>query len=535
MKELSNKNKPQKLEDIFQTGMEGAEVTPSARVWERIEQGLDQKEAGYYKKRLSWYKALVAACIALVVCAAAYFVYDINNAHSPEPKIANRPQAQNNKIAANTITQEPELATGEAISTPGNTKKQLTGKVNTARNINYPKDNLAEEKENSKEYAATVVENLNTNQAKITSEESINLTDKAITTIAGAGTKEKANRTITIAVEPLVPVISWAGVTAKPLLPDTLPTPKALPTTPPALAFVPEPQADKNEKSRAGRWSIIAKYAPQYFNQNVALTNSKQYNLSSPTLVPATGLYTNIGTSSYTEALNEFDKNTASGYSYNAAVAAGYTINEHWLLETGLSYTQNVATTTTSYIFNTSNLTARYSNTNSYAYLDAIQNNKMAVVNLPATALLASLAGQQDLSNATVMQTPAFETKYRYQLLGIPIKLNYKLGHRKSFYFASVGFLTNLLMQAQVLSTSGRVPDFKYGSNAQSPFRNWQVAALISAGKGFQISKSVSFKAGLEGTQNLNTLAAHPQQLQYRQGKPYTIGLAFSSSYTLGL
>jgi hypothetical protein len=98
-----------------------------------------------------------------------------------------------------------------------------------------------------------------------------------------------------------------------------------------------------------------------------------------------------------------------------------------------------------------------------------------------------------------------------------------------------MGMLTNLLVQANILADSDRVPDLKYAPNAgDSPFRNWHFAAVASAGKGFEIAPGLQIKAGLEATQYLTNLTIHPDYLQGKQRKPYTIGLALSSSYTLG-
>jgi hypothetical protein len=242
-----------------------------------------------------------------------------------------------------------------------------------------------------------------------------------------------------------------------------------------------------------------------------------------------------VASTSYAQALNEYDNNTSAGFSYNTSVAAGYVLNEHWSLESGLNFTQNVAKSSSSFIFNNTNLAARYNLAAQNLNLNDNKVNADPIGILPATALLASLSGQQNVNSATVVQTPTFDTQYRYRLLGIPVRINYQTSQRKSFYFASVGFLTNMLVQAQVLSGSPKVPDLKFQGQTESPFRTWQFAATVSAGKGFRISKAINLRAGLEGTQNLNSLAAHPEYLSGEKGKPYTIGVAFSSSYTLGL
>jgi hypothetical protein len=83
MNELSDKNRPRKLEDIFREGMEEAEMAPSDLLWSRIERDLHIKEAGLYKKRLVWYQRLAAACVVLVLFAGAYLFFDARQVSQP--------------------------------------------------------------------------------------------------------------------------------------------------------------------------------------------------------------------------------------------------------------------------------------------------------------------------------------------------------------------------------------------------------------------------------------------------------------------
>ncbi|KAA5540355.1 outer membrane beta-barrel protein [Adhaeribacter rhizoryzae] len=564
MKELSDKSKPQRLEDLFRTQMEAAEATPSERVWERIEQGLDLKEAGYYKERVVWYRSLAAACVALLVCAAVYLYYDANTQHPANQQVATLPQTQNNPASANSKTSSPVAssplnnnnsqptentnATAEAAlpAQPALAAKEAGSKNNATNNyaINLPDNQVNANKNSAKTYAATQLNNNNVNQENIgLATGNLNNTKGENNLLTGANNISLArnakravlieNREANNGLEPLQSVNAWAlskGATPA----DSLWKPKAIDATPPALAWQPTVTPEP-EKPKMSRWSFSAKYAPQYFNQNVELASAAapQYLMapgnSSFNGAPAA----NVNTLSYTEALNEYDRNTSSGFSYNTAAAVGYALNEHWSLETGLLFTQNIATSKSSYVFSNSYLAVRYSNNDPMAGLNDTKNVAQAAA-LPTTALVASLAGQQHLGNAAVIQTPTYETEYRYRSLGMPLKLNYQTKSRKSFYFASVGLLTNLLVQANIVSESDRVPNMKFGSNTDSPFRSWQFATVLSAGKGFRVSESISLKAGLEGTQYLTSLAAHPENLNSKQRKPYTIGLALSSSYTLG-
>ncbi|MDB5263583.1 MAG: hypothetical protein JWQ14_2866 [Adhaeribacter sp.] len=565
MKELSDKSKPQSLEEIFRARMEAAEATPPDRMWERIEQGLD---AGYYKERVTWYKSLAAACIALVVCAALYVYYDVNTQHNGAgTKLATLSQNNNTSDLATTksaqipVKSAPERKEQEiknshlAETATANPGKTLPAQSNLAAVQPAPENKPAitksgltkpaKLKDNEKNtYAATRLGSGKLNQSHIAASGDIFERHVAVNNYqASSGITALRKHQVMAGIaadkrddslEPLVSVNTWASLAQMAPAADSLWKPRAIEAVPPALASVSNPTPEP-EKAQLKRWSFSTRYAPQYFNQNLALADavSPQSLMASPNNNFNSAPSAAVNASGYTQALNEFDKNTTSGYSYNMAAAAGYALNEHWSIESGVLFTQNVALSQSSYVFNNSYLAARYNNASQSNFFNDTKNAG-TLVSLPATALVASLSGQHNLANVAVIQTPAFETEYRYRSVGVPVKLNYQTKKRKSFYFASVGLLTNLLVQAHVISESSRVPDIKFGNSPESPFRTWQFATVLSAGKGYQISKSISLKAGLEGTQYLTSLVAHPENLNGKQRKPYSIGLAFSSSYTLG-
>jgi hypothetical protein len=324
----------------------------------------------------------------------------------------------------------------------------------------------------------------------------------------------------------LAQAFTWPGLSTGVALQDTLLVLAQAPV--PALPAEPTAKEDKP----GSRWRFGGKYASQYFDQNIAL-NYKQPAPASPGMVPSMVPFANAGAASYADALKEFDQETGSGFSFNTGVSAAYQLNKHIDLETGLGYTQNVAITNTSYIFNNAQIGSRHLfEFNSGA--DVLKNYPGAT-GIPSTAFLATLTGGSTLNQTAVTRTQSFDTQYRYRLLGIPVKMNYQTRRSKSFYYASLGMLTNLLVQANILSDSDRVPDLKYTPDAEgSPFRKWHFAAVASAGKGFEIAQGLQIKAGIEATQYLTHLTIHPANLGGKQHKPYTLGLALRSSYTFG-
>jgi len=551
MNELSDKNRPQKLEDIFRNKMEEAEMAPSDNLWHRIEHDLDVQEKTYYKKQLVWFQRLAAACVILLLFVGGYVFYDHQLDHKPivatNVSANETGQAQSYPKPDNTqqnssgplLAQENQTAKAKASNQKLKATQSQKNKINPdypsrqARNSKKQKDGQALEQEPTflalndtaaRHNVAQVSTAAQGSGFEVQSAFAASETEQNTTLDEGEEVNAILNKEISML--PLLAITNLGNISApdslKIMAPVTI-VAKPLPETYAAAA----PEA---EKQKTSRWSFSGKYAPHYFNQHITLS---QHNTSVSTPVVNNSLSSTANSSTVNQALEEYDNNIQAGYSFNTEGGAAYKLNQNWALETGLAYTQNIATTTSSYIFSNSQVSARYAQ-ESFAFTDQDINNA-ALVGVPATALIAAISGTANTNGSNVIQTQPFTTQYRYRLIGIPVKINYQTTIKgKSFYYASMGFLTNLLMQAHILSDSPRVPDLKYAANADSPYRNWQMAAVASVGKGFTLSKNFNLKAGLEASQYLNTLADNPLYLAGRHGKPYTLGIAVSSTYTVG-
>lgn len=546
MEELSDKNRPQKLEDIFRVGMKEAEVTPSERLWDRIEQGLEAKnEATYYKKRLIWFQRLAAACVVLVLLAGGYLLYDYQVI--AELQVANKEKAPEQETAANIIAgiqseekQKPESLTKQPAAAEtkadAGTLAINNSEIKSGKYLVSAETKSGTKKQKNK-YARTDANPAATNLAAVDSKLNDELTflepilveleknnEPGLALMKVPLTGNPAANDLTLQSSKSATKELFTGA-IKNISPDSGTHKENT-----VLTYAAEPgvfSAEQEVKTKAVRWSFSGKYASHYFNQNIALAGNQAAAIPSGFQSNSNVLLTNTSNASFSEALNEYDNNTLPSYSFSTAIGAAYQLNQHWALETGIDYTQNVAGTKSSYIFNNAQMATQY---NKATLADATSKNFVIV---PTTAFAASMSGSLSAGNAGVVKTQTFNTQYRYRLIGIPLKLNYKTAGNKSFYYASVGFLTNLLMQAHILSESSVVPDLKYAPNAESPFRKWQLATVATFGKGFKINRNFQLRAGLEASQYLTSLAAYPQYLEGKHGKPYTIGLSVSSSYSL--
>lgn len=544
MNELSDKNRPKQLEDIFREGMKEAEMAPSDLLWNRIERDLNIKETGYYRERLAWYQRLAAACVVLVLFAGAYLFFDARQ--DQQAPVASLPQPASPAVALSAPKpgadqHQPEAILRNAPQAP------VASRQAAAEEPVQPSPRALEAQRNSPSQARQLP--------------AASGSEADLATVTGPGNSAIPETPIAFAADPpgrefatdvagqhplpavaalqaagsgpdsLTPALNWPVLHHLTAVPDSIRPASSLLVM---AAVHGEPVKEEIEEKKGSRWRFGGKYASQYFDQNIALTYKQAAPAYSSLLPNASLPFANAGASSYADALKEFDQETGSGFSFNTGVSAAYQLGKNIDLETGLGYTQNVATTNTSYIFHNAQLDTRY--TGNYAQWAAQSKTAAPVANgIPSTAFLATLAGGATLNQTAVSKTQAFDTQYRYRMLGIPVKVNYQIKRRKSFYYASMGMLTNLLVQANILSDSDRVPDLQYKPKGEgSPFRNWHFAAVAGAGKGFEIGRGLQVKAGLETTQYLTHLTFHPDYLGGKQRKPYTIGLALSSSYTFG-
>ena len=558
MEELTDKNRPQKLEEIFRNNMEEAEMAPSDNLWNRIEHDLDKQEKKYYQTKMVWFQRLAAACVLLLLFAGAYVFYDYQIKREPiiaTAKPVDAPDGNKNKLTvtppSNSVAaEEPETSSIVAKNEqPAKASEKVANKLKLARRkksndiSDYPpKQNQIKEKQQdqrlpepgtpylafdniaaSKELETVTIATSEENEVNTQSGSALPKNHE--NALLGEGENANVLPKAEVDVLPMLALTNLVNTT------DSLKM-----DAPITIAIKPQPviyAAAPSEpgKQKASRWSFSGKYAPHYFNQHISL--SQQNTGPANPAFNNSLLASNASTASFDQALSEFDSNIQAGYSFNTEGTATYKLNQKWALESGLAYTQNIASTQSSYIFSNSQVSARYARESLVNNGFNDMHDNAGLVGVPATALIAALSGAANANASGIIKTQPFTTEYRYRLIGIPVKVNYQANRNKSFYYASVGFLTNLLVQAHILSDSPRVPDLKYAPNADSPFRNWQMAAVASVGKGFWLSKNFSFKAGLEASQYLNTLADNPLYLEGQHRKPYTFGVALSSTYTM--
>ncbi|MDQ4139537.1 MAG: hypothetical protein M3142_03340 [Bacteroidota bacterium] len=550
MKESSdNSNRPRKLEEVFRDGFEPAEVDPRASIWHRIEQDLEVKQAGYYKKRLVWYRSVAAASITLLMLALGYFWYDTQTGHrlnipgsSPNLAVENKKatlpaeEPKSDKVAS-----ENQPFVASRTNLPDQNTKITETSSSSATSISK-KTELAiitRSRVKSNEIPGT-----EGNDAASITQKSDVTTSLSNLTIPQSVAPDKSSDLITDSLRSTL-----AMDAAKPVTPlsNTVDSVQVAATEKPSLfkndstAYTLASNSNETKKTaKVNRWALGGGTGSQFFEQNIKFSNAG----NNPFATTPLGSYAhaivskNQAGNSIEAASEEFNQNTRSAFSYRAAVAATYRLNDKWSIETGFSFAENKAQTTTSYIIykrpvalnNIPGVTTENS-----GFAD-IANPVAQNVTIPVTIFLARLTDNY-LTNANVSvdKVDPFTMYYRYRQVGLPVKLRYQQGRGKWFNFVQVGGALNILLQTSVLSDSPKVPSAEYSIGQPSPFRKWYLTALGSLGRGLRVTDAWQVQGSLDIARNFSALTLSPDQMpNVNQNKPYYVGFGISSSYVIG-
>ena len=548
-KSSDNTNRPRKLEEVFRDGFEPAEVSPRASIWHHIEQELEVKQAGFYKKRLVWYRSVAAASITLLLVAFSYFWYDAQTGHQLKLPGTSAGQIVQNKSSQPT---NPKI-TNTAVP---DSSKQATIAKNLKKEQIYAQPPPQSQSSTPRTYFVSrsrknkVSQAVNTNAAPLAlhqrqssdkplypGNKSQTIADKLAESNFLTEEKE-GSRDNNVALQPAQPVItSSVPVDSLPVI-TTQKQPEFKKDSAAVIAAALLPEETK-KKAVGSRWALGGGTGSQYFEQNVKFAGAGSNQRSNdPSYNALTANSSNTGSNTIEAASKEFNENTRSAFSYRAAVAANYRINNKWSIEAGLNFAENKAQTATSYIIykRPAALQAIANIKSENAFLDSKSNGNTTNVTIPVTIFLAKLT-DPDLTNtqAAVEQVAPFNMYYRYRQLALPMRLRYQHGRGKWFNFVQAGGALNVLVQTSIISDSPKVPSVEYPLGQSSPFRKWYVTALGSVGRGLKISEVWQVQGSLDVARSFSTITLNPEQIpDLGQQKPYYVGFGISSSYVIG-
>ncbi|QMU31331.1 hypothetical protein [Adhaeribacter radiodurans] len=551
MKESSdNSNRPRKLEEVFRDGFESAEVNPRTSIWHRIEQDLEVQQAGYYKKRLVWYRSVAAASITLLMLAMGYFWYDTQTGHHLNVPNASSPNlaVENSKtIAPAKGTESNKLTSPDQSSvTINNTADDKSVKIASTEVEPASQAYMSKERRLAtitrrgvKPGATTIAEVNNsvsfTRQADVTNNHQ---PDKGIAINKNPNLQPDSLRsTLALGAAKLESPLNRQADSVQIAAVDK---PSLFKTDSTAFDLAATNSTETKKRVQANRWAVGGGTGSQYFEQNIRFADAGSQSFAAAPL----GNYANAIVAknqpgnSIEAASEEFNQNTRSAFSYRAAVAATYRLNDKWSIETGFSFAENKAQTTTSYIIYKRPVTlnnipgVNIGNVN-YGNNDNLMGQN---VTIPVTIFLARLTDDYlTNANVSVEKVDPFTMYYRYRQMSLPIKLRYQQGRGKWFNFVQAGGAVNVLLQTSVLSDSPKVPAAEYSIGQPSPFRKWYLTALGSVGRGLKVTDAWQVQGSLDVARSFSPLTLSPDQLSnVNQSKSYYVGFGISSSYVIG-
>ncbi|ALI99442.1 outer membrane beta-barrel protein [Rufibacter tibetensis] len=532
----------QSVEDVFRNGFAGAESAPPSRIWENIDRELENHELHRYKKQVMWYRSLAAAFLLLLLSGGIILWKQSPHSgggqlsqvtsqqksqsidapaesdqleeskslapHSRREEIANTAATGKEKLAAVSeaiSAKQPQNRNHQSFPTSQGRGTALTKIESSAKEV-APSQSI-DELQKQQEVIAGIQPERNSNpvpeeKTPTSSLFKINLSDKSFS-------KTLAN-SLSSSMEMPVGMDSLPSTSKRTILAPKEAEVTTLAQTPPAG------KGPEKENADMSKWSVTMAYTPQYSYAPVKLgNNSSMGNAASLNQPP---VY-----QQYQEAVDEYNNSYSPTYSYSTMVGASYKINEKWQLESGVLYTQNEATTTQSYIvYGGSNRSAFYSPGNmSNTYSDA---NK-------STPLVTNALGREGLNQPIyVTRTNQYNTKYKYQQIGLPVRIGYRMNLKKLFALISGGVNMNLLVKNSIAPETSQVETVRFGLNdKESPFRNIQWAASTSIGVGYDVTEKMSILVAPEFTYSLTPMVREEQQ----QANTYQLGLSIGGRWRL--
>ncbi|HSF46235.1 MAG TPA: outer membrane beta-barrel protein [Chitinophagaceae bacterium] len=127
----------QHIDDLFKSGLEGKEETPSPAVWVNVEKELDKKDSR--PKFFYWWNTRkIAAAFLIVLGSAGLFAGGYYLGIRKEDKVETRDKKPNSSPASNTMTSDEQSATSFA-NTENNSGTQAG---NETKNSNTPAENI---------------------------------------------------------------------------------------------------------------------------------------------------------------------------------------------------------------------------------------------------------------------------------------------------------------------------------------------------------------------------------------------------------
>ena len=481
----------EKFEDSWRDAFDGAEISPSDKVWTNIELELEKEKGGALKKRLLFYQMLAAASVVFAMSIGGvglYYSYD------QEPIATNAAAETDSPIApadrrTSVASPEDEPESRQPLTTP--TDNAIAGN----------NDPLGSRKENT-DFPG----------------------DNEQITRSDGGISPDRNSVPTKTVDPSSEQATFAALAEHekglPDLPHSLDdkdlqafyTPKAVDLNIPAqeeeavdpvvamLARLEQrekevqgDERDKRDKGAEGEnlWTSVG-FAAGSFNTMQSTPSSSFASGANTTMALAAPIVD--------------QEAKATGYSYSMGVNLGTKISERWVLQGGVNYLTHAS---------------EYTSNNVVVSGTSYQTQRFRAAS--TNELIKADAG--DLSNKIVYSAP-YNVNNSMRYLSIPLQAGYLLVNKTFGVQLNAGVATDLFLQNTVTADSDQLDKTSQPGGSDSPYRSVNLSGLFGT--------EVSYRFGQHYRIALNPGIRYPFNTIYKselgvQSTPLTfdVGLRF--------
>ncbi|MEM6842033.1 MAG: outer membrane beta-barrel protein [Bacteroidota bacterium] len=530
---MANASENRSYEERWRQTFEQAEMPPSPSVWKNIDQQLTAQESGKYKRGFFFYRAVAAV---LLLCIAGLGWYTLTRSGSAD-SLANRLGADTEQ-AGKIVTNK-----GARPGKPGPTADSENGSVIAqqpeAKAMNERSETegtQVQENESNPGQVATdenqpsvIVPQSGVNNPPKVNEQA--LASSGIGAVDEEG-EEKVSGTVVTGLPPSKTLIfpneevspgssdlpvhnhQVGGVTALP--------PDVLELVPPTWAedveelyFVPQyrEETKQGKEKKGAQFFAGLAMAPSLFDPNFQSQNPASsdfgtdesfdvYSLSAspPSLLNAADRQNDSDPPPGSEDGLENQANLSFSY----GVDIGFTLGEHWSIESGVDF-QNFQTQT------------------SHRYVTPDPSDPSSGKRLPVTAFSA-------VANEVRYSTPIGNSRQlnnQFQFISVPLQIAYNVQVNRFIFSLSPGVAANLFLEHRTFSDQYASDEISRGSSG--PFNSQYISGLISGGVFYRLVEhySLSFTpsyyfALTDMTNSTVDFSSQPQSFGLKLGFRYT-------------
>ncbi|MBL3657415.1 hypothetical protein [Fulvivirga sediminis] len=153
----------------------------------------------------------------------------------------------------------------------------------------------------------------------------------------------------------------------------------------------------------------------------------------------------------------------SSGQSVNVGVSVGTQLAKRWVVQGGLSYLQQQASSASNVVSNTNNTTTGRKSAKTVTSFNSIGNN----------------GSNNDQVN--IEFTRPYEIVNTYQLVSVPVQAGYIVLDKKFNITLLSGVANNILIKNTFDGSDGNVEDLTVSAGSDSPYRTYQISGLLGS------------------------------------------------------